>query len=88
MAGGLVNGAPDDSAVGTPVERAILFSWVAAVDRESGFSNALNRNDAPRRLSLTHEQSQEMTKHTESAKDMPAWLSIFRISTGRAAGHP
>ncbi len=72
--GDLIKGGQNASAVGTLVERRSLFVTLAKVDNasaaaaEQGFSHALNRIDAQRRLSMTYDQSKEMACHETLAK--------------------
>ena len=67
--GGLIKGARNTSAVGTPVEQTRLFVPLTKVDNaraeeaEKGFSFVLNRIDSQRRLSMTYDQGKEMASH-------------------------
>jgi IS30 family transposase len=64
-----IKGAQNRSAVGTLVERTILFTVLARMDNASaeaalsGFSHGLNRIDAQQRLSLTYDQGRAMAAH-------------------------
>ena len=67
--GDLIKGANNRSAVGTLVERTTLFTVLSrmkdasAESALSGFSHALNRIEAQKRLSMTYDQGREMTEH-------------------------
>ena len=67
--GDLIKGARNASAVGTLVERTMLFTVLCQMDNGSaeaavvGFGRALDRIDAQKRLSLTYDQGREMAAH-------------------------
>jgi len=67
--GDLIKGAYNRSAVGTLVERTTLFTVLSRMKDASaraaleGFSHALNRIEAQKRLSLTYDQGREMAEH-------------------------
>ena len=69
--GDLIKGAQTRSAVGTLVERTTLFTVLARMDNASadaalsGFSPALIRIVAQRRLSLMYDQGREMAAHQQ-----------------------
>ena len=67
--GDLIKGERNRSAVGTLVERTTLFTVLSKMEDASaeaalsGFSHALNRIEAQKRLSLTYDQGREMAAH-------------------------
>ncbi len=71
MGGGFIKGAYNRSSIGTLVERTTLFTvlskirYARAASALEGFAHILNRIEAKKRLSMTYDQSKEMSEHRE-----------------------